>query len=268
MLIRIAYCLGLSFIIVGCSSVKTSSVRASTRTDIPYTIPETVDNSARANFAIQGTVLQNDDYWKYGPYNVGSSASLWRDDFRNGFISADRRGIQVNDLVTILIYDTAEATTDAKTDVKSKSDVSATIEQFLGIPQWLFKRIDTYLSKDDSGNVDLTKPLVKGGSESSTKNEGTTERKGKIKATITALVTDITPSGLLRLEGRKHIKVNNEEQILVISGYARPEDIDSFNQLDSQRLANARIDFVGSGSVSSPQRGGWLSNLIRDLWPF
>ncbi|MEM4380396.1 MAG: flagellar basal body L-ring protein FlgH [Thermoplasmatales archaeon] len=257
---------------VGCSTVNKSAV-------VPQ--PKNLDavesmaamreiNVERASFATyeHGTPAALDEQWRNGPFNAGVSASLWRDDMRNGFLAVDRRGVQVNDLVTILIFDSAEATSDAKTDVKSKSGVSATIEQFLGIPQWLFRKIDTYLSKDQDGNVDLTQPLVKGGSESYTQNEGKTTRKGKIKATITAVVTERLPSGILKLEGRKHIKVNNEDQVLVISGYARPEDIDSFNQIDSQRLAQVRIEFLGSGSVSSPQRGGWLTNLVRDLWPF
>ncbi|MCS6894312.1 MAG: flagellar basal body L-ring protein FlgH [Deltaproteobacteria bacterium] len=226
------------------------------------------NSNGMASFNSEAIYNPVDEPWKNGPFNAGVSASLWRDDLRNGYLAVDRRGIQIHDLVTILIFDSAEATSDAKTDVSSKSGISATIEQFLGIPQWLFKRIDTYLSKDSQGNVDLTQPLVKGGSESYSKNEGKTSRKGKIKATITALVTEKTPAGLLKLEGRKHIKVNNEDQVLVISGYARPEDIDSFNQIDSQRLAQVRIEFLGNGSVSSPQRGGWLSNLVRDLWPF
>lgn len=269
MLIKNIFLYFLMFII-GCSPVKINTLSPVPKSDTLesfQTAPETT-SIKRGSFSAEGSISSDYELWKYGPYNVGSSASLWRDDFRHGFLPADRRGVQINDLVTILIYDTAEATSDAKTDVSSKSDISATIEEFLGIPQWLFKRIDTYLSKDQEGKPDLSKPLVKGGSQSSSKNEGTTERKGKIKATITAVVKEITPYGLLKLEGRKHIKINNEEQILVVSGYARPEDIDSFNQLDSQRLANARIDFIGSGSVSSPQRGGWLSNLVRDLWPF
>lgn len=257
---------------VGCSTVNKSAVVPQPKNlDVVESMAAMREmNVERASFAAyeHGTPAALDEQWRNGPFNAGVSASLWRDDIRNGFLAVDRRGVQVNDLVTILIFDSAEATSDAKTDVKSKSGVSATIEQFLGIPQWLFRKIDTYLSKDQDGNVDLTQPLVKGGSESYTQNEGKTTRKGKIKATITAVVTERLPSGILKLEGRKHIKVNNEDQVLVISGYARPEDIDSFNQIDSQRLAQVRIEFLGSGSVSSPQRGGWLTNLVRDLWPF
>ncbi|MCX7952851.1 MAG: flagellar basal body L-ring protein FlgH [Deltaproteobacteria bacterium] len=241
------------------------------RSETNFNFDELETDETRASFSTEPSFRvesANNDSWKNGPFNVGVSASLWRDDYRAGFLAVDRRGVQINDLVTVLVYDSAEATSDAKTDVKSNSGVSATIEQFLGLPKWLFKRIDTYLSKDSSGEVDLSKPLVKGGSESFAKNEGKTSRKGNIKATITTVVVDKTPSGLLKLEGRKHIKVNNEEQIMVLTGYARPEDIDSFNQIDSQRLAQVRIEFMGSGSVSSPQRGGWLSNIVRDLWPF
>jgi flagellar L-ring protein precursor FlgH len=82
------------------------------------------------------------------------------------------------------------------------------------------------------------------------------------------MVAEVLPSGVLRIEGQKIISVNNEEQVMVISGLVRPRDINSENQIDSSRLANMRIDYYGSGIVGEAQRGAWLSRLMRTLWPF
>jgi len=251
-----------------CSAVKTAGDKPVVRNAQPEKPSSDISTESMARASFSAHTVAVPPVGKFGAFNPGTSASLWRDDFRNGHVVLDRRGLQVNDIITILIYDDSEATSDAKTDVSSKSGISATIEEFLGLPQYIFKRIDTYLKKDSQGNVDLTQPLVKGGSESFTKNEGKTSRKGKIKATISAFVVDVLPSGILKIQGEKRIKVNNEEQILVVTGFVRPEDVDSFNQVDSSRVAQARVEFLGMGSVSSPQRGGWLSNLVRDLWPF
>jgi flagellar L-ring protein precursor FlgH len=82
------------------------------------------------------------------------------------------------------------------------------------------------------------------------------------------MIVEVLPGGVLRIEGERIISVNNEEQIMVISGLARTRDINSENQIDSTRLANMRVDYFGRGAVGSPQFGGWFSNLLRLLWPF
>jgi flagellar L-ring protein precursor FlgH len=82
------------------------------------------------------------------------------------------------------------------------------------------------------------------------------------------MVVEVLPNGILRIEGEKITSVNQEEQIIVISGLVRPFDIGPNNEVDSSRIANMRIDFYGKGTVSESQHGGWLGRTLRTLWPF
>jgi len=86
--------------------------------------------------------------------------------------------------------------------------------------------------------------------------------------TITAKVVEILPNGNLVLESRKEITVNNEKQILVFQGMARPEDIAMDNSIMSDKVADSRVFFVGDGVLQDKQRPGWLVRLLDKIWPF
>lgn len=206
-----------------------------------------------------------------GPLSLGDpgvQASLWRESRRGTYLFQDHRAWQPMDLVTIVVSERSQGSKDADTSIKTESSISATFEQFLGIPQYLFKKIDTYLTKDADGNVDTSQSMVKGGSSSEYKGEGETTRKGALTAKISAMVAEVLPSGILRIEGKKIISVNNEDEVMVISGLVRTTDINSNNEVDSSKVANVRIDYYGSGTVGDAQHGGWLGNAVRKFWPF
>jgi flagellar basal body L-ring protein FlgH len=48
----------------------------------------------------------------------------------------------------------------------------------------------------------------------------------------------------------------------------RPEDIDMDNEVASWRLADARIDFYGSGLVANQTSPGVFYIVLDWLWPF
>ena len=81
------------------------------------------------------------------------------------------------------------------------------------------------------------------------------------------MVVEVLPSGILRIEGEKIVAVNNEDEVMVISGLVRPEDVTSANEVRSSKVANMRIDYFGQGTVGDAQNGGWFSRILRRFWP-
>ena len=188
----------------------------------------------------------------------GVSASLWRDSSGTPDFFRDTRAWQPMDLITVLISENAKGTKEADTEVKSDSTIELALENLLGYEDSI-----TDSNKDiDLGNV------VKAASKNEFKGEGETTRKGTLKGTLSAMVVEVLPSGILRIEGTKIISVNNEEQIMLLSGLVRSRDISAENQIESARVANMRIDYYGSGQVGSAQREGWLGHILRKVWPF
>jgi len=196
-----------------------------------------------------------------GPLSYGDpgvSASLWRESRGDNNLFRDHRAYQPMDLVTILVSEDSEGEKTAETETKSKSTVEASIEALLGLPE-------TWNKSNPQASLN---PAIKADSINNFKGEGSTERTGKLKAKISAMVVEVLPSGIIRIEGEKIISVNSEEQTMVISGLVRPYDLNASNEVDSSKIANLRIDYYGDGIVGESQVGGWLGRLMRVVWPF
>ncbi|HEU0265643.1 MAG TPA: flagellar basal body L-ring protein FlgH, partial [Geobacterales bacterium] len=97
---------------------------------------------------------------------------------------------------------------------------------------------------------------------------GKTTRNENLQASITARIMEVLPNGNLMIEGRRNVKVNNEDQEIVLEGTVRPRDVSANNVVNSIHIADARISYTGKGVVSDRQRPGWLMTLLEKVWPF
>jgi flagellar L-ring protein precursor FlgH len=188
----------------------------------------------------------------------GVTASLWRESQSGNEPFRDFRAWQPMDLVTIVVTETSLGRHTADTEIKSKSEFLAAIEHFLGLEQQ---------TQNWSQPPDLN-ALIQASTQNNFKGEGRTIRQGQLNARLSAVVAEVLPSGLLRIEGEKIIAVNNEEQIMVISGLVRQRDISSDNEVNASKIAQIRIDYYGKGTVGEAQFGGWLGRALRIVWPF
>lgn len=190
------------------------------------------------------------------PQSDYSNGSIWQagstsltDDFK-----ARRKG----DIVTIVISETASASKEAKTDTKRSTAINAGMPNFLGLET-------AGVLTNNLG--DLSK-LINANVDSKYGGSGSTSRQERLNATITAKVIEMLPNGNLMLEGRRNVKVNNEDQIIVIEGTVRPSDIGPDNVINSSYIADAKISYTGKGIISDRQSPGWLMNIIDKVWPF
>lgn len=216
------------------------------------------EGGAQANNIVYQPISAREHQGPLAFGDPGSNASIWRESAANPDFFRDVRAFQPMDLITILISETSEGKKTANTETKSKSTVEAAIANLLGFEDDL---------TDSNNNLNLDS-LVSASTQNDYKGEGKTDRKDNLKGTISAMVVEVLPSGIIRLEGSRIISVNNEEQVMVISGLARPRDIKSDNTIESSRLANMRIDYFGRGDVGDTQGQGWLGRLLRKVWPF
>ena len=185
-----------------------------------------------------------------------SNGSIWQassagvtDDFK-----ARRRG----DIITIVISETASASKEASTATERKTSLEAGMPNFLGMEgRQLFTKHFGDLSK-----------LINASGDSKFDGTGSTSRQESLSATITAKVIDVLPNSNLLIEGRRNIKVNNEDQEIVLEGVVRQRDIGTDNKVNSIYVADARISYSGKGIISDRQSPGWLMNIVDKIWPF
>ncbi len=186
------------------------------------------------------------------------TGSLWRDQSREGFLFADVRARHPGDLLTVLVREEDSGSKEAKTGTDNETEVFGNLEQFFGLPQQLAAK---------NPDVDVTQ-LVKAKAARKWDGEGSTTRKGRLLARVTVEVKAVSPTGNLWVEGDKVVTLNNEAEKVAVSGWVRPEDLSARNEVESTRLASARIEYFGVGPVGRQQRAGWGLFLLDWLWPF
>ncbi len=192
-----------------------------------------------------------------GPLSLGDpgqASSLWRESGSGHDFFRDVRAWQPMDLITVRILEKTEGKKEADTETKGKSSLSASIDKFLGFE-------DKFPGTDPLNALSAS-------TQNDYKGEGETTRKDSLTGSLSAMVVEVLPTGIIRIEGTKIISVNNEEQIMVLTGLVRPRDISSDNEVDSTRVANMRIDYYGRGDIGDVQRQGWLGQFVRKVWPF
>lgn len=94
---------------------------------------------------------------------------------------------------------------------------------------------------------------------------GTTGRSGGIVAQVSARVDEVLPNGDLRVSGTQSMNVNGEQTDIKIKGVVRVADIASDNTVPSSRLADAMIDYNGSGFVSKSASPGIVTRVFNWL---
>ncbi len=175
------------------------------------------------------------------PSPSAKAASLW-DDTTNWI--ADRRPSRIGDIVTVVV--------DEKTKTKDKGTTEAT-------------KTNNNNVDDGFGIFDFIRAF---GFKSSSKmtGDGSTERTHSAKGQITCLVTDILPNGNLIIEGTRDIATHEETLQLRVIGVVRPQDVDSYNKIRSDLVANAEIDIRGRGTISRLQKPGILTQILQAVF--
>jgi flagellar L-ring protein precursor FlgH len=182
--------------------------------------------------------------------------SLWTES--RGSLFGDIKARQVGDILTVAIYEQASASREATTSTGRSSTANAGIDNFFGV-------------EADLANLhralDPTK-LVGASYENDFKGSGSTSRKEDLVATLTTRVVEVYPNGNLRIEGGKTVTVNNEDQIIVLTGIVRPNDISPRNVVNSKYVLDAKIAYTGKGVISDKQKPGWMVRILDNIWPF
>ena len=121
--------------------------------------------------------------------------------------------------------------------------------------------------EEKNENLDTT-ALVDANFDNQFSGSGKTTRSEDLAATLTTQVVEVYPNGNLKIRGGKSVTVNNENQIIYLTGIVRPYDVTADNTVDSGNILNAQIAYTGKGAISDKQKPGWLMRIYDTNWPF
>jgi flagellar L-ring protein FlgH len=187
-----------------------------------------------------------------------TEGSLWQENVTMGELFVNPKARRVGDIVTIKITESSKASNNATTNTGRDSSMALGLTNFLGFENNF---------SSSSGGLNPFGQVAGSGTTKFTGTGGTT-RSGDLSAYITTRVIGVLPSGNLAISGSREVIVNNETQLIVVSGVIRPRDISSENVVLSTYISDARIAYSGSGIVNDQQRKGWLSNVLDVVSPF
>ena len=167
-----------------------------------------------------------------------------RDLYGNG------RASQVGDIISITLSENTSASKNANTSVDKSSSTVLTAPTIFGNTLNRF-------------NTNLTGPT------SAFDGEGQSDISNSLDGSISVTVHQVLPNGILIVRGEKWLNLNQGDEYIQISGMIRPQDISADNTVSSEKLADARISYSGTGQISNSNVMGWLSKFfISALMPF
>lgn len=172
------------------------------------------------------------------------------------------RTFAVHDLVTIVVSEQSKSksTADAKAD--KNWETSAAVDAWISMDPTTFgEGFFTPLTASELPSFGVT-------GDKTFKGKGSYNRADDFSARVTAEVVEVRPNGLLVLEARREITNDGETQVIVLSGICRPEDVDTSNQVQSQRIADAIIKKTTSGQLRDTTEKGVIAKLIDTIFAF
>jgi flagellar L-ring protein FlgH len=184
------------------------------------------------------------------PAMPAGAQSLWRDGASGTSLFVDSRARAVNDIITVLVVESASASRSASTSLDKQSSRTAAINELPGLN----------FQKLNSGALPFLKMDVEG--------KGTHAGKGSIDSTdrvttqIAARVVKVLDNGNLVIEGRRGVLVNDDTQTTTISGVVRPQDISGGNTVLSTQVMDAEIQLTGRGVLADTQRPGIIYRFL------
>ena len=189
---------------------------------------------------------------------AAGNGSLWVDNgsLSEMFINAKAR--RVGDIVTIKIVESSKATNNASTNTGRTTATAVGLTSFFGLEN-RFPSGSNFFNPFSPVQSDYSNEFD---------GKGSTARSGDLTAYMSARIVQVLPNGNLVIEGNREVRVNNENQIITLTGIVRPRDISPANIVQSTYLADARISYSGTGVLNDHQRPGWLARILDKVWPF
>jgi flagellar L-ring protein precursor FlgH len=183
----------------------------------------------------------------FTPASKGAAGGVFSSEMPWTLVS-DNRAFRPGDVLTVLLQETTQASKSADTSFDKKNSVG--------------------ISPTVVGGSTL-KSDVSVSAERGFAGKSSSTQQNALAGSITLLVMDVLPNGLLRVSGEKRLRLNQGEEVLRVTGFVRAADIDTDNRVSSQRIANADITYSGHGALSGANNPGWLSRFFASTWmPF
>ena len=165
---------------------------------------------------------------------------------RNYSLYGDTVALNVGDVLTVNLEESTRASKNADTRIIKDNEITLPEPNILGKNNF---GIGTSLNK-----------------ERDFKTRADADQSNSLAGSITVSVTEVLPNGVLRVRGEKWLSLTNGDEYIRLTGLVRPEDISPDNTVASNRIADARIAYGGTGDFDQANQMGWLARFFNSEW--
>lgn len=184
------------------------------------------------------------------PAGVDTGGAIFSTASRTLF--EDRRARYIGDTLTINLVErnAASKSSNASADRASSIDMAAPV-----VAGVLGKNLATKMS----ATVDA---------ENTFSGKGAAAANNAFTGTVTVTVIEVYPNGNLLVSGEKQVAINQGQEFIRFSGVVNPAYVTGANTVQSTQVADARLEYKGSGYMDEAQSMGWLQRLFLNVMPF
>ncbi|MCP4704975.1 MAG: flagellar basal body L-ring protein FlgH [candidate division Zixibacteria bacterium] len=170
---------------------------------------------------------------------------VWSGDFGQATsLFTDIKANRVGDILTVLIYESSNASTQSETKTQKTGEFSTSGGPGTGSLRFL--------------------PIfgVNGENESKHQGKGENLRSQSLRGKMTVTVVGVKDNGDLVVRGSRTIGISNDKETMTLTGIVRQKDIKPDNTIESYLLADAEISYTGKGAANTASRPGILMRFL------
>lgn len=172
------------------------------------------------------------------------------------------RMFQRHDLIQIIVREQTDARSRHEIDLDKDYGIKGKIAKFpkLSLPELLELRIPgTSMSDMPELDMDFRKGFA---------GDGDYRRRDDLSSRITAEVVEVLPNGNVVLEARTHIKMDDEESVMKLTGVCRPDDVTASNTILSNQIHNLSIERQHKGELRRTNEKGIIAKALDMIFAF
>jgi flagellar L-ring protein precursor FlgH len=179
-----------------------------------------------------------DDYLKRvhaeSDANHPAMGAIWTDSSRFARLTSDVRAMQPHDLVSLVVSETLESSTDGSVKGSRSSSASSAITA-------LFQKLSVSSVAQNLLNMNANSALA---------GQGTSQNNSSLSTILGGEVIEVLPNGMLVVEAARKVEFSQQTQTVVLRGLVRPESISQNNRVLSTDISDLTLQVRGQGIIT------------------
>lgn len=171
----------------------------------------------------------------------------------------EKQMIKIGDFISVVVRHRLNYQSTGRNQQNSKWDLNSKLSAWFRISD------DRKLIQQDFGGGT---PEVKFKNENKLQNDANFNRNDAFETRVMAKIIDIKPNGNLVIMARQSVKIDSEDQFVVLTGECARADIGPTRSVTSDKVFDLNVRTSNDGEVRHAVKGGWLKSGWDKVKPF